>query len=441
MAPGKASMKVFRRAYFFLLASLILALSFCASSKRIQLIDLSTKESQAETELVLTTSDPVYINHTKLDNPPRLMISFPGSKVFSSENEESIINKGPIKSIKYGYYTEENQVQRQLQFILVELTQDTPFRVSKDGSSTIIRMKNPETSPGLSSQEKIEIELQSQEGEEEDLPAGAGYLIGPEDILNIEVWNQPDISREVVVNNEGEITVPPVRKLNVMGLTVSQLEENLAKALSKYLIDPIVFVAIKEFNSQRVTALGEIKTGMYTLKRRTTLVEFLGQIGGPTDNADTYHIRLIKKDKKVFVYDFNELLKNPQKSESIIVSGGDTVYVPPLEFNKVLVVGEVKEPRIVPIKGRLTVIDAIVGAGGYTRDAVLKSVIVIRGELGSQEGIRINVKEILKKADLSQNIELQPGDIVYVPTTFVVHIERFIRVFAYPLTWYFWFIY
>ena len=441
MALGKASMKVFRRAYFFLLASLILALSFCASSKRIQLIDLSTKESQAETELVLTTSDPVYINHTKLDNPPRLMISFPGSKVFSSENEESIINKGPIKSIKYGYYTEENQVQRQLQFILVELTQDTPFRVSKDGSSTIIRMKNPETSPGLSSQEKIEIELQSQEGEEEDLPAGAEYLIGPEDILNIEVWNQPDISREVVVNHEGEITVPPVRRLNVMGLTVSQLEENLAKALSKYLIDPIVFVAIKEFNSQRVTAVGEIKTGMYTLKRRTTLVEFIGQIGGPTGNADTYHIRLIKKDKKVFVYDFNELLKNPQKSESIIVSGGDTVYVPPLEFNKVLVVGEVKEPRIVPIKGRLTVIDAIVGAGGYTRDAVLKSVIVIRGELGSQEGIRINVKEILKKADLSQNIELQPGDIVYVPTTFVVHIERFIRVFAYPLTWYFWFIY
>jgi len=441
MALGKASMKVFRSAYFLLLASLILVLAFCASSKRIQLIDLSTKESQAETELVLTTSDPIYINNTKLDNPPRLMISFPGSKVFSSENEESIVNKGPIKSIKYGYYPEKNKSPRQLQFILVELIQETPFRVSKDGSSTIIRMKNPETSPDRSSNERIQIELQSQEGEEEDLPVGAGYLIGPEDVLNIEVWNQSDISREVVVNHEGEINIPPVRKLSVMGLTVSQMEDKLATALSKYLIDPIVFVTIKEFNSQRVTALGEIKTGMYTLKRRTTLVEFLGQIGGPTDNADTYHIRLIKKDKKVFVYDFNALLKNPQKSEGIIVAGGDTVYVPPLEFNKVLVVGEVKEPRIVPIKGRLTVIDAIVGAGGYTRDAVLKSVIVIRGELGSQEGIRINVKEIFKKADLSQNIELQPGDIVYVPTTFIVHIERFLRVFAYPLTWYFWFMY
>jgi polysaccharide export outer membrane protein len=441
MALGKASMKVFRRAYFLLFASLILLLASCASTKRIHLTDLSTKESQAETELILTTSGPVYINKTKLDNPPSLLITFPGSKVFSHENEESIISKGPILKIKCEYYSEENQSPRRLQFILVELTQETAYQVSKDGNSTIIRLKNPDTAPDPSSPERIQIELQSQEGKEEDLPAGAGYLIGPEDVLNVEVWNQPDISREVIVNYEGEITIPPIKKLSVMGLTVSQLEEKLAEALSRYLIDPIVFVTIKEFNSQRVTALGEIRTGMYTLKRRTTLVEFLGQIGGPTDNADTYHIRLIKKDKKVFVYDFNELLKDPQKSKSVIVTGGDTVYVPPLEFNKVLVVGEVKNPSIVPIKGRLSLLDAITEAGGYTRDAVLKSIIVIRGELGSQEGIRINLNEILKKADLSQNIELQSGDIVYVPTTFIVHIERFLRAVAYPLTWYFWFIY
>ncbi len=441
MALGKTGIKVFKSVSSLLFTSLILALTFCASAKRVHIIDLSAKELPAETELILTTSERIYINNTKLDNPPTLLITFPGSKVFSSENEESIIHKGPIKKIKYEYYTEENRSPRRLQFILVELAEDTPYRVSKEGNSTIIRLKNPEISSDSSPNEKIQVELQSQDGEEEELPAEEGYLIGPEDILSIEVWNQPDISREVVVNHDGEITIPPVRKLSVIGLTVSQMEEKLAEALSKYLIDPIVFVTVKEFNSQRVTALGEIRTGMYTLKRRTTLVEFLGEIGGPTENADTYHIRLIKKDKKVFIYDFNELLKDPQKSESVIVSGGDTVYVPPLEFNKVLVVGEVKNPKVVPIKGRLTLIDAITDAGGYTRDAVLKSVIVIRGELGSQEGIRINVNEILKKADLSQNIELEPGDIVYVPTTFIVHIERFLRAVAYPLTWYFWFIY
>ncbi|MGD8536728.1 MAG: polysaccharide biosynthesis/export family protein [Candidatus Aminicenantes bacterium] len=289
------------------------------------------------------------------------------------------------------------------------------------------------------SQEKSQVKPQILEEEKKPL-VQPGYLIGPEDVLSVEVWNQPDISREVVVNDNGDINIPPVRKLSVIGLTISQLEEKLSKALSKYIIDPIVFVSIKEYNSQRVTVLGETKTGMYTLKRRTTLVEFLGQIGGTTDNADTFHIKLIKKDRRVFIYDLNDLIDNPQKSESIVVSGGDTVYVPPLEFNKVYVLGEVKNPQIVTIKGKLTVIDAITEAGGFTRDAVRKSVMIIRGELGSQEGIRINARQILNKGDISQNIDLEPGDIVFVPKTFIVHIERFLRDLGYPLTWYFWFI-
>jgi len=289
------------------------------------------------------------------------------------------------------------------------------------------------------SHENSQIKPQPLEEEKKPL-VQPGYLIGPEDVLSVEVWNQPNISREVAVNYEGEINIPPIRKLSVIGLTVSQLEEKLSKALSKYIIDPIVFVSIKEYNSQRVTVLGETRTGMYTLKRRTTLVEFLGQIGGTTENADTFHIKLIKKDRRAFIYNLNDLIDNPQKSESIIVSGGDTVYVPPLEFNKVYVLGEVKIPQIVTIKGKLTVIDAITEAGGFTRDAIRKSVMIIRGELGSQEGIRINAKQILQKGDISQNIDLEPGDIVFVPKTFIVHIERFLRDFAYPLTWYFWFL-
>ena len=83
-----------------------------------------------------------------------------------------------------------------------------------------------------------------------------------------------------------------------MGLNAPLLEEKLGEALTKYLIDPVVFVTIKEYNSHRVIALGETTTGMYTLKRKTTLLEFLGQIGGPTDNADVAHIKLIKKDLK-----------------------------------------------------------------------------------------------------------------------------------------------
>ena len=64
----------------------------------------------------------------------------------------------------------------------------------------------------------------------------AGYLIGPGDVLSIEVWKHPDISRDVVVNDEGEIRLPPIKSIKVIGMTVPQLEEKLAETLSKYLI-------------------------------------------------------------------------------------------------------------------------------------------------------------------------------------------------------------
>jgi polysaccharide export outer membrane protein len=213
----------------------------------------------------------------------------------------------------------------------------------------------------------------------ENIQTEPGYLIGPGDVLNIDVWKQPDISREVTVNYKGEIKLPPIKKMSAIGLSIPLLEERIGEALSKYLIEPVVFVTIKEYNSHRVIALGETTTGMYSLKRKTTLVEFLGQTGGPTENADTSHVKLIKKDGRIFTYDLNKLFNDPQESVEAIVSGGDTVYVPPLEFNKVYVLGEVRAPKSVIIKGKFTLIDAIAEAGGYTRDAVTKSVMIIRG--------------------------------------------------------------
>jgi polysaccharide export outer membrane protein len=185
--------------------------------------------------------------------------------------------------------------------------------------------------------------------------------------------------------------------------------------------------------------LGETTTGIYTLKRRTTLVEFLSQIGGLNDNADTSHVKLIKKDGKIFTYDFNELVKDPQKSEEVLVSGGDTLYVPPLEMNKVYVFGYVASPKALALKGKMTLLDAITEAGGAAPNAATKSIIVVRGEPGSTKGIRVNLDQILKNADITQNIELMAGDIIYVPKTFIVDLETFMRIVGTPLYWYVWF--
>ena len=416
---------------------LLAALAFfsCASQRSIQLVNLTTNELPSETELILTTTNPVQYKDTKLENPPCLIINFPESKVFSQIEEEFEINRGPIKNIKNEYYPSENKGQRQLNLMIVELAQDLPYSISKNGRSIVISIENPKQSSLPPAEEKTKAQAE-EKGSPLDLEPG--YLIGPEDVLTIEVWKYPDMSGEVMVDYKGDIKFPPIRKMTVAGMTTFQLEEELTKALSKYLIDPVVFVRVKEYNSKRVIALGEIATGMYNLRRRTTLVEFIGQIGGMKPNSDTFHIKLIKKGGEIFSYDLNELISDPIKSESVVVSGGDTVYVPPLEMNKVFVLGEVKNPKVVNIKGRLTITEAIAEAGGFAQNAVKSSVIVISGELGSQKGIRVDLKQFLKRADASQNVELKPGDIVYVPKSFVADIERFLAAIAIPVTWYFW---
>lgn len=421
---------------------LILVCISCVSYRGTHFVNLTTRELPSETELIITTTEPVQVKDTKLKNPPCLILSFPEGKVYSLEEEELVINKGPIKRIRNEYYQTGDREQPQLNLMIVELTQNSAYEISSSGSSIIIRFKNSEQSLSEDNENNdmnADIGDQSKE-ETENSQTEAGYIIGPGDVLNIEVWKQPDISRDVTVNHKGDIKLPPIRKMNVMGLSASLLEEKLGGALSKYLIDPVVFVTIKEYNSHRVIALGETTTGMYTLKRKTTLVEFLGQIGGLSENADASHVKLIKKDGRVITYDLNELINDPKETIEAVVTGGDTVYVPPLEFNKVYVLGEVNAPKSVIIKGKLALIDAIAEAGGYTRDAVTSSVMIIRGELGSQKGIRVNLSRILKKGDIGQNIELMAGDIVYVPKTFVVHIERFLRNIALPVYWYFWFI-
>lgn len=413
----------------------ILTLFSCASHRNVQLISLTTNELPSETEIVLTTTHPVQYKDTKLTDPPCLIINFPENKIFSQVEDELKINKGPVKNIKNEYYRGGDKGQQQLNLLIVELAQDLPYEIAQTGTSIVIKIDNPKQSPLPQKEKKVEAQEEAT-GKPFDLQPA--YLIGPEDVLTIEVWKHPDISGEVTVDYKGDIKLPPVRKLSAGGMTTFQLVEELTKALSKYLIDPIVFVKVKEYNSQRVIALGEIATGMYNLKRRTTLVEFLGQIGGMGPNSDTSHIKLIKKDGNIFSYDFNELIKDPKKSEEVIVSGGDAIYIPPLEMNKVFVLGEVRSPQIVNIKGALSITEAITQAGGFTQNAVKSSVLVIRGELGTQKGFRLNLNQLLKRGDLNQNIQLKAGDIVYVPKSFVSDVERFLGAMALPVTWYFW---
>ena len=138
------------------LSLLVIILGFisCISSRGVHLINLSTEELASETELVLTTSDPVRYSHTKLDEPPCIIINFPEDKVFSIEEDELIINKGAIKKIKNEYFEGSGNSPRHLNLMIVELTHDSPYKIANSGSSIIIRIENPVKSQSKASKKK-----------------------------------------------------------------------------------------------------------------------------------------------------------------------------------------------------------------------------------------------------------------------------------------------
>lgn len=423
-----------KKPIIFIVLSFLLFCFSCLSPQYKQLIHLTSKELPTETQLILTLTEAVEFREIKLENSPFILLDFHNKDVYSQEEKEIVINRGPVKNIKNVYSQAKGKDSRQLNFILIELTQILPYKISRNKSSLLITIQNPQPSQLTKTIDAVKLKPAT---EFDDLTPrqSEGYLIGPGDVLSIEVWRHPDTSREVTVNYRGEITLPPIKKKRVQGLSTPQLEEELTEALSEFLIDPVVFVTIKEYNSQRITVLGETTPGMYTLRRKTNLLEFLGEIGGPTKTADIFKTRLIKKNGTIHVYDLEKLLLNPQESQKIILEGGDTIYIPPLKYDKIYVLGEVKNAKSIQVQGKITLADAITEAGGFGAYAIQRSIIVIRGEVGSQKGIRVDFESFRKLKDLSQNIELEPGDIVYVPKSFVENIERFMRIMFNPILW------
>ncbi len=417
-----------RKFTFFAVAVLSLfVINACVSSRPVYKANIITEEFPEETEIILTTSSPVKYTVTKLKNFPGLILSFPEEQIYLGDDEISIINEGPISSIKKEFYPGDGSDRPLLAFLIIELTQDLPYKIDNSGNSIRIKIKNPAVSYASSN-----VEMQNDKNEnnggngQEKTQIIPGYIVGPGDILSIEVWTYDDISRDVTVSENGDIKLPPMKeKVDVLGLNVTLLEDKLEAVLSKFLVEPIVFVTVKEFNSQRVIAIGETSTGIYPLKKETTLVEFISQIGGPTENADIHNMRLIRKDGSILTYDLSMLMNDPQVGGKVLLSGGDTVYFPPLEDNTIYVLGEVSAPGNIPVKENFTLLDAISEAGGYTDKAVTRSIIVISGGIEDPKAIRVNLKKVLKEGDFSQNPELNAGDIVYVPRSFVADLTTF----------------
>ncbi len=158
------------------------------------------------------------------------------------------------------------------------------------------------------------------------------YVIGPEDVLDINVWKEPDVSRVVPVRPDGRISLPLINDVQAGGLSPQQLAALVTEKLRKYFNEPQVTVIVTAINSQRVFVVGEVlRAGAFPLIPGMTVLQALSSAGGFTTFADVkkIHVMRLRDGKHVELpFNYRDVLRGDNPEQNIKLEPGDTVVVP-----------------------------------------------------------------------------------------------------------------
>lgn len=159
------------------------------------------------------------------------------------------------------------------------------------------------------------------------------FVIGADDVLAINVWKEPDISRSIPVRSDGKISLPLVGELQAAGQTPRQLEQAIAAKLQSFISEPEVTVIVQEIKSQKYNILGQVnKPGTYPLTNSVTVLDAIAQAGGFRDFAKQKSIYVLrqnpKRDPARLPFNYKEVIKGKNPSQNIKLEPGDTIYVP-----------------------------------------------------------------------------------------------------------------
>lgn len=158
------------------------------------------------------------------------------------------------------------------------------------------------------------------------------YIIGPQDVLDIDVWKEPELTRSVPVRPDGKISLPLLNDVQASGMTPSKLADQITQGLKKYVTDPQVTVIVSAINSQRVYILGEVtRAGAYPLLPDMTVLQALSSAGGFTQFANTKKIYVLRNEngkQEKYLFNYKGVVSGRDTAENITLKPGDTVVVP-----------------------------------------------------------------------------------------------------------------
>ena len=169
-------------------------------------------------------------------------------------------------------------------------------------------------------------------------PIGAGeapggeYEIGPEDLLEIFVWKEKDLQREVLVRPDGWLTFPLVGNVSAKGKTAQQLQDEIATRLRKYIPDPNVSISVKKVAGYKIFIIGKVnKPGEFVVGRYIDVIQALTLAGGLTPFASESNIKILRKEndkETVLLFDYSDVRKGKELQQNIMLKSGDVIIVP-----------------------------------------------------------------------------------------------------------------
>ena len=246
------------------------------------------------------------------------------------------------------------------------------------------------------------------------------YVIGPQDVVTIQVYDQADLGGKYSVEADGTFSFPLIGRVKAGGQTLRALEQDLkAKLADGYFRNPQVTVAIEQYRSQRVFVMGEVRQpGPVPLTGGMTLIEALARAGSTTSTAsgEVAIVRSQQGDVRgpvlpdqssggdVFRASIKEL-EGGALSQNLELRDGDTVFVPAAET--VYVFGQVRTPGAYGVQANMTVLQALSLAGGVTEHGATGRIRVVRSENGAKKEIKVKLTDVVR-----------PGDTVIVPERF-----------------------
>jgi polysaccharide export outer membrane protein len=249
----------------------------------------------------------------------------------------------------------------------------------------------------------------------------ADYMLGPQDVLGITVWNQLDMSGKFIIDADGTFTFPLVGRIAAAGRTVKDVAGELERRLADGIFNkPQISLTVVEYHSQRIFIVGEVRTpGSYPLTGKMTLIEALALAGSPSSSAaleavivrpapDSERSGPVLPGQAATAETLRVDLATLQRGDlrdNLLLKDGDTIFVPRAE--SVFIFGQVRSPGAYPVGRETTVMQALSLAGGVADRGAINRTKILRMVGGKEREVKVELSDFVK-----------PGDTIVVPERF-----------------------